>query len=97
MRVLVVEDEPEVARSLSRGLAEFGMSVDVALSGEEAVDVLHEGSVRRRRARRHARRRHRRHGLCRLMRLQGAPTAILVLTARDDVKDRLAGFDAGAR
>jgi two-component system response regulator MprA len=34
--------------------------------------------------------------LCRNLRLQGAPTAILMLTARDEVKDRLAGFDAGA-
>jgi two-component system response regulator MprA len=35
-------------------------------------------------------------GLCRYLRAQGAPTAILMLTARDDVKDRLTGFDAGA-
>src|ERR1700693_3036644 len=40
VRVLVVEDEPEVAGSLSRGLAEAGMSVDIALSGEEAVDAI---------------------------------------------------------
>ena len=97
MRVLVVEDEPEVAGSLARGLAEAGMSVDVALSGEEAVttlrsglpydvavlDVMLGGTV---------------DGIavCRHLRQQGAPTAILMLTARDDVKDRLAGFDAGA-
>ncbi len=97
VRVLVVEDEPEVAGSLARGLAEAGISVDVALSGEEAVDTLRAGlpydvavldvmlggnldGI----------------GLCRHLRLQGAPTAILMLTARDDVKDRLAGFDAGA-
>ncbi len=97
MRVLVVEDEPEVAGSLARGLAEAGMSVDVALSGEEALETLRSGlaydvavldvmlggdldGI----------------GLCRHLRLQGAPTAILMLTARDDVKDRLAGFDAGA-
>jgi two-component system response regulator MprA len=97
MRVLVVEDEPEVAGSLARGLAEAGMSVDVALSGEEAVETLRSGlaydvavldvmlggdmdGM----------------GLCRRLRLQQAPTAILMLTARDDVKDRLAGFDAGA-
>jgi two-component system response regulator MprA len=35
-------------------------------------------------------------GVCRHLRLQGAPTAVLMLTARDDVRDRLAGFDAGA-
>ncbi len=97
MRVLVVEDEPEVAGSLARGLAEAGMSVDVALSGEEALETLRSGlaydvavldvmlggdmdGI----------------GLCRHLRVQQAPTAILMLTARDDVKDRLAGFDAGA-
>ncbi|MFI5285541.1 MAG: response regulator transcription factor [Candidatus Dormibacteria bacterium] len=97
MRVLVVEDEPEVAGSLARGLAEAGMSVDVALSGEEALDALRSGlaydvavldvmlggdldGI----------------GLCRHLRSQATPTAILMLTARDDVKDRLAGFDAGA-
>ena len=97
MRVLVVEDEPEVAGSLARGLAEAGISVDVALSGEEALDTLRSGlsydvavldvmlggDVDGM-------------GICRHLRLQGAPTAILMLTARDDVKDRLAGFDAGA-
>ncbi|MFZ0921131.1 MAG: response regulator transcription factor [Candidatus Dormiibacterota bacterium] len=97
MRVLVVEDEPEVAGSLARGLAESGISVDVALSGEEALeslrsglpydvailDVMLGGNL---------------DGMdvCRHVRLQGAPTAILMLTARDEVKDRLAGFDAGA-
>ena len=97
MRVLVVEDEPEVAASLARGLAEAGISVDVALSGEEAfeslrsglaydvavLDVMLGGDL---------------DGIdvCRHVRLQGAPTAILMLTARDEVKDRLAGFDAGA-
>ena len=97
MRVLVVEDEPEVAGSLARGLAEAGISVDVALSGEEAIETLRAGlaydvavldvmlggdidGI----------------ALCRHLRLQGAPTAILMLTARDDVRDRLAGFDAGA-
>ena len=97
MRVLVVEDEPEVAASLARGLAEAGISVDVALSGEEALDSLRSalaydvavldvmlgGNLDGM-------------DLCRHLRLQGAPTAILMLTARDEVKDRLAGFDAGA-
>jgi DNA-binding response OmpR family regulator len=95
--VLVVEDEPEVAGSLARGLAEAGMSVDVALSGEEAIDTIRAGlpydvavldvmlagdldGI----------------DLCRYLRQRAAATAILMLTARDDVKDRLAGFDAGA-
>jgi len=97
VRLLVVENEPEVAASLARGLAEAGNSVDVALSGEEALDTVRSGlpydvaildvmlggdldGM----------------GLCRRLRAEGAPTAVLMLTARDEVKDRLAGFDAGA-
>src|SRR6202162_76213 len=97
MRVLVVEDEPEGAGSLARGLVEAGISVDVALSGEEALDTLRSGlaydvavlgvmlggdvdGL----------------SLCWHLRVAAAPTAILMLTARDDVRDRLAGFDAGA-
>jgi DNA-binding response OmpR family regulator len=95
--VLVIEDEPEVAGSLSRGLAEAGMSVDIALSGEEAIDTIQAslpydvtvldvmlgGAL---------------DGVdvCRYLRMHETPTAILMLTARDDVRDRLAGFDAGA-
>src|ERR1039457_1840891 len=97
MRVLVVEDEPEVAGSLARGLAEAGISVDVALSGEEALETLRSGLA---------------YDValldvmlggdldgmdvCRHLRLQGAPTAILMLTARDDVKDRWSGLDPRA-
>jgi two-component system response regulator MprA len=97
VRVLVVEDEPEVAGSLARGLAEAGMSVDVALSAEEALDTIRTslpydvavldvmlgGDLDGT-------------DLCRWLRAQSAPTAVLMLTARDDVRDRLAGFDAGA-
>ncbi len=97
VRVLVVEDEPEVAGSLARGLAEAGMSVDVALSAEEALDTIRTslpydvalldvnlgGDLDGT-------------DLCRFLRAQAAPTAVLMLTARDDVRDRLAGFDAGA-
>src|SRR6202162_1617940 len=97
VRVLVVEDEPEVAGSLSRGLAEAGMSDDIALSGAEGVgpiraslpydvavlDVMLGGDLDG-------------NDLCRYLRQQQAPTAILMLTARDDVQERLAGFDAGA-
>jgi len=97
VRLLIVENEPEVATSLARGLAEAGNTVDVALSGEEALDTIRTGlpydvavldvmlggdidGM----------------ALCRHLRTEGAPTAVLMLTARDDVKDRLAGFDAGA-
>ncbi len=44
MRVLVVDDDVELARTLARGLALEGFAVDVAHDGEEADWLLQEGS-----------------------------------------------------
>src|SRR5437867_13086298 len=38
MRILLVEDEPQIADFVSRGLDENGYSVDVARDGEEALE-----------------------------------------------------------
>lgn len=110
MRILLVEDEPDVARLLAKGLREQSYAVDVVTDGEAAVyqaqindydlvilDVMLP----------------RKDGLevCRELRALGsdragqaanadgatAPTVpVLMLTARDDVRDRIAGLDAGA-
>jgi two-component system OmpR family response regulator len=95
MRVLVVEDEPKLARLLSRGLAEEGYAVDVSLRGDEAVwmgaaapydaivlDVMLPGLD----------------GLTVLRRLRedGVWAPVLLLTARDGLDDRVAGLDGGA-
>ena len=37
MRILVVDDEPDLVRALERGLKREGYAVDTALSGEEAL------------------------------------------------------------
>lgn len=42
--VLVVDDEPEVARVMARGLTYAGYDVSVAHSGEEALERLEEGA-----------------------------------------------------
>jgi two-component system, OmpR family, response regulator MprA len=97
VRVLIVEDEVEVANGLARGLREAGMTADVALSAPEAIsrtrtglpytvailDVMLGGEI---------------DGLeiCRRLRDQQTATSVLMLTARDDIRDRLSGFDAGA-
>ncbi|MEZ4616642.1 MAG: response regulator transcription factor [Caldilineaceae bacterium] len=95
MRLLIVEDQPNVASYLKRALTEQGYAVDVAQSGREALDwaavvtfdlivldiMLPEVD-----------------GLtvCRRLRAAGNSAAILMLTARDTVDDRVVGLDAGA-
>jgi heavy metal response regulator len=95
MRILLVEDEPQIADFIARGLSESGYSVDTARDGEEAVqwpsvaefdviilDVmlpLMDGLE-----------------VCRTLRSQGIRTPILMLTARDAVEDLVLGLDSGA-
>jgi DNA-binding response OmpR family regulator len=95
MRLLIVEDEPKLRRSLARGLEEEGYDVDAAGTGEEAfflassrvydvvlLDVMLPG----------------RSGFDVLAALRKArnPTPVLCLTARDGVDDRVRGLDLGA-
>jgi len=95
MRVLVVEDEPRMARLLKRGLEEEGHAVDVAGDGPEGqwlatenpyaavvLDVMLPGFDG--------------FELCRKLRAAGVWTPVLMLTARDAVDDRVRGLDAGA-
>jgi two-component system OmpR family response regulator len=95
MRALVVEDEVKMAALIRRGLVEEGYAADIARTGEDALsmasstpydaillDVMLPG----------------RDGfdVCRELRETGVWTPILMLTARDDVDDRVAGLDSGA-
>jgi DNA-binding response OmpR family regulator len=94
-RILVVEDERKVLRSLRRGLEAEGYEVLTAATGEEGyrlaagqpfdclvLDLLLPG----------------RDGLQVLadLRAGGHTLPVLILTARDAVEDRVAGLDAGA-
>ena len=95
MRILVVEDELRLATLLRRGLSEEGHAVDLADSGEDALDWIDAAH----------------HDvivldvmlpdmngldLCRTIRKRRLQTPVLILTARDAVADRVAGLDAGA-
>ena len=95
MRVLVVEDEARMARLLKRGLEEEGHAVDVACDGTDGLwmatenpyaaivlDVMLPGLDG--------------FALCRKLRTEGIWTPVLMLTARDEVGDRVRGLDAGA-
>jgi len=95
MRVLIVEDEIKMAGLIRRGLTKEGMSADVAIKGEDALwmgeateydaiilDVMLPGIDG--------------FEVCRRLRASGVWAPILMLTARDAVRDRVAGLDGGA-
>jgi two-component system OmpR family response regulator len=95
MRILIVEDEPKLARLLARGLHEEGHSADTAATGEEALwmaesaaydaivlDVMLPGLDG--------------FAVCRKLRERQVWTPVLMLTARDAVEDRIEGLDSGA-
>jgi two-component system, OmpR family, response regulator len=95
MRVLVIEDEVRMARLLKRALEEEGHAVDVAADGPDGLwmatenpyaavvlDVMLPGFDG--------------FELCRRLRAAGVWAPVLMLTARDEVGDRVRGLDAGA-
>ena len=95
MRVLVTEDDARMAALLGQALTEADHEVRVVGSGERAIDALHEDAydlllldVMLPRLDGFA--------TCRRIRERGEKLGILMLTARDDVHDRIRGLDAGA-
>jgi two-component system OmpR family response regulator len=95
MRVLVVEDDPRMARALERGLRFEGFVVEVAADGEEGLrlasaeswdavvlDVMLPGIDG--------------FETCRRLRAAGVWAPVIMLTARDGVEDRVRGLDEGA-
>ena len=95
MRILLVEDEPKVARAVREGLEAEHYDVTVAATGEEGfflattqgfdlvlLDLMLPG----------------RGGIEILesLRGRGCATPVLILTARDTVPDRVRGLDSGA-
>ena len=95
MRVLVVDDDPAVRESLRRSLAFNGYEVELAADGEQALQAIADSrpdavvlDVMMPNL----------DGLatCRALRAAGDDVPVLMLTARDEVADRVAGLDAGA-
>ena len=98
MRILVVDDEIDLAEAIARGLRRQGYAVDIANDGEEAIEKssyttydlvcldLTMPSI---------------DGLevCQILRKtssEGVTPRILMLTARDTIEERIAGLDVGA-
>jgi len=95
MRVLVVEDYAPVRAAVQEGLAENGFAVDVASDGEEGLwlarsnpyDVIVLDLMLPKLDGM---------GVLRKLRAEGSQVAVLVLTARDQLDDRVKGLDLGA-
>jgi two-component system, OmpR family, response regulator len=95
MRLLLVEDDAKLARGLARGLRREGYTVDVAHTGDDALehafersydavllDIMLPGMDG--------------FSVCRELRRGEQWQPVLMLTARGDVSDRIRGLDAGA-
>ena len=95
MRILITEDEKDLADALSRGLRQQGYAADIALDGEEALEMVEvndydliildlnlpkiDGVE-----------------VCQRIRAEGSSIGILMLTARSSLDDRVNGLDQGA-
>lgn len=95
MRVLIVEDEPDTAAAVARGLRREGLAVDVASDGRAGLikaDLVTYDVVVLDRDLPEV------HGdeVCRQLRGLELPPAVLMLTAATDVADRVAGLTIGA-
>ena len=94
-RLLLVEDDLKLAKTLKRGLTQEGYAVDLAHTGDDAVamtlaheydtvvlDVLLPGTDG--------------HAVCRILRDRDRCVPVLMLTALGEVNDRIRGLDSGA-
>ena len=95
MRILVVEDERDLNRILTKTLTAEGCSVDACFDGLEALDYLSGASydvivLDRMMPRMDGME------LLRRMRAHGDDTPVILLTAKDSVPDRVRGLDTGA-
>ncbi len=95
IRVLIIEDERKVARFIQKGLAAEGMEATVAETGEDGLRLAMEPNfdvitVDLALPRANG------FDVIRALRERGSAAAILVLSARGALPDKLLGFGAGA-
>ena len=95
MRLLLVEDEADLADALADGLRHEGYLVDVARDGGEAMERMANTNVELMILDRDLPRIPG-DAVCRLLRSQRHPVRILMLTAAGTLDDRVAGLDLGA-
>ena len=95
MRILVVEDESDLARALARSLEEAGFAVDVAADGEDGLfrirEIPYDAAVLDLMLPRLDG-----WSVLEAARGEGVRLPILILTARDQLADRVRGLNLGA-
>lgn len=96
MRILVVEDEVKIAKSLEKGLGSEGYVVDVAFDGDAAETLAAANSYDLILLDWMIPGRNDGPGLIKLWRDNGEQAPILMLTARTTIGDKVEGLDAGA-
>jgi DNA-binding response OmpR family regulator len=95
MRILIVEDEKKVANFIKKGLQQEGYAADIAQDGEEALESAmafdYDAMVLDLMLPRKT-------GLdvLRTIRTTKPKLAVLILTAKGSLEDKVTGFDAGA-
>ncbi len=96
MRILVVEDEKDLNRVISKRLENEGYSVDRCFDGEEALEFINMGEfdviimdimMPKMSGT----------DVLKTMRSNKNDTPVLLLTAKDSIADRVSGLDAGAQ
>lgn len=95
MRILVIEDDQRLARLMARVLQEEGFGIDLAHDGDTGLELALRGMydvaiVDWMLPGRDG------PSICRAIRTARLPTAILMLTARGQLEDRVLGLDSGA-
>jgi len=95
MRILVIEDEKKISDFIKRGLKEEGYAVDSAYDGENGLFMAKTNEydliildlmlpkmdgI----------------AVCRKLREEKNPAPVIMLTAKDTVRDKVAGLDSGA-
>ena len=95
MRILLVEDDAGIAAMIREGLEDANYSVDVARDGQTGLEMAQEQNYHlmvmdvmlpRRDG----------YSVCEELRAQRNRVPILMLTARDTIKDKVRGLDTGA-
>lgn len=95
MRILVVEDQEKIAEFTRKGLEESGFTVELCLDGDSAfdlatteefdaivLDIMLPGKDGL--------------SILRGLRERAIPTPVILLTARNELNERIEGFDLGA-